>query len=273
MVEALVYGGLGFLVACLIFLAIGRMLWLRAVRLTTRRLIDRLPMSRADIVAEQDFVRAEAAVQARAMQRQTARLQGEIAAARIEIGRRDAELAQLRCDLAAGVTGAAAIEMLRANNDELKIDSATARMAQAAAETARDAAMAKLRRAEAELAELNAAFDAQRVEIAALRTDVANAENAVLSRVREKAAAAEAAAAERERALQGRVAVLEAALAQQPLEDPAVAADRAALRDRIEVLAAEITRLSSVAIRRPRTRTPRRGGSSPATVEVVAGNG
>lgn len=275
MVEALVYGGLGFLSACLIFLAMGRMLWLRAVHLTTRRLVNRLPMSRADIVAEQDFVRAEAAVQARAMERRAARLQAEVAEARIEVGHRDAELSRLRGEVAVGQTGTATIEMLRAANDELKMDRAAAHTAQASAEAARDTAMAQLRRVEAELAALNTTLDAQQIEIAALRTELANAETAAMQKARETTTTeetAQQAAAERESALRTRIAALEAALTARPTEDTEAAADRAALRDRIEVLAAEITRLSSVALRRPKSR-PSRRGTGPATVEAVAGNG
>jgi len=254
MVEPLVYGGLGFLVAFLAFLVIGRVLWRRAVGLTKRRLVDRLPMSRIDIVAEQDFVRADAAVQMRAMERRTGRLQTEVAEARIEIGRRDAALSRLKGEMAAIQTSSATAEMLRVENNELRTERAAARAAQAEAEAALDGLKIKQKRATAELAEARVTLDAQCVEIAALRTDLANAESDRARSAREVAAAQEAAhhgAAERERALQDKIARLEAELVERPQAARETAAERAELRGRIEQLAAEIVRVSSVDALRP----------------------
>jgi chromosome segregation ATPase len=248
MVEPVVYAGLGFLVACLAFLGVGRALWRRAVRSTTRRLVDRLPMSRTDIVAERDFVRAEAAVQLRAMERHAERLQAEVAESRVEIGRRDAALSRLKGEAAAGQTGSAAAEMLRVENHELRAERAAARTAQAEAEAALGTVSTKLARAEAELAEVNVALDVQRVEIAALRTDLANVEGDNIRRARDVAATQEAAqrsAAERERALRGQIGRLEAELAERTPASGEAAAERAELRGRIEQLAAEIARLSA----------------------------
>jgi chromosome segregation ATPase len=267
MVEPLVYGGLGFLIACLGFLVIARLLWRRAVRLTTRRLIDRLPMSRTDIVAEHDFVRAEAAVQMRVMERRAGRLQAEIAEARIELGRREATLSRLKGEMAATQTGAATAEMLRAESHELRAEKAAALAAQAAAEAARDEAAIRLKRAEADLAEANVNLDALRVEIAALRTDLANAETIA---AREARSAGVQDGAARERALQERVETLETELAAHREAGSEAAADRALLRGRIEQLAAEIARLSGVEVpQAPRARQD----TGPQPVQVANGRG
>jgi hypothetical protein len=65
MIELGMYVALGFLAASLIALLMSRPLWRRAVRLTTLRLESTLPMSRADMEADKDELRAQYAIKLR----------------------------------------------------------------------------------------------------------------------------------------------------------------------------------------------------------------
>lgn len=65
MIETAMYVALGFLVASVIALLLSRPLWRRAVRLTTERLEATLPMSRADMEADKDELRAQYAIKLR----------------------------------------------------------------------------------------------------------------------------------------------------------------------------------------------------------------
>lgn len=87
---------LGFLMAGLLALIGLPALWRRALRLTRRRLEMQLPLSPAEIVAERDQVRAEAAVEIRRAEQRIERMTVEQAANGAELGRRAAEIARLR---------------------------------------------------------------------------------------------------------------------------------------------------------------------------------
>ncbi|MEG6507374.1 hypothetical protein V6C03_00130 [Methyloligella sp. 2.7D] len=65
MIDAVLYGALGFVIAGLLALLLVPPLWQRAVRLTTRRIEATMPMSFAEIQAEKDQLRADFAVQLR----------------------------------------------------------------------------------------------------------------------------------------------------------------------------------------------------------------
>lgn len=65
MIETAMYVALGFLTASVIALLLSRPIWRRAVRLTTQRLEATLPMSRADMDADKDELRAQYAIKLR----------------------------------------------------------------------------------------------------------------------------------------------------------------------------------------------------------------
>lgn len=65
MIETAMFVALGFLAASVIALLLSRPIWRRAVRLTTQRLEATLPMSRADMEADKDELRAQYAIKLR----------------------------------------------------------------------------------------------------------------------------------------------------------------------------------------------------------------
>jgi chromosome segregation ATPase len=99
MVEPLLYAALGFLTASLVALFMGRALWNRAVRLTTHRIMRRLPLSRDEIVASRDLLRAEVAIEHRKLERQTNIMREKMTQSMADVGRRDAANVALRSAL------------------------------------------------------------------------------------------------------------------------------------------------------------------------------
>lgn len=96
MVEPILYASLGALLATLAGLLFLPFFWGRAVRLTTRRLIDRLPVSANEIVAAQDRLRAEFAISMRETERKAERITAEATRDRVESARaRATELGHL----------------------------------------------------------------------------------------------------------------------------------------------------------------------------------
>jgi chromosome segregation ATPase len=96
MVEPLLYAALGFLTASLVALFMGRALWNRAVRLTTHRIMRRLPLSRDEIVASRDLLRAEVAIEHRKLERQVNIMREKMTQSMADVGRRDTANLALR---------------------------------------------------------------------------------------------------------------------------------------------------------------------------------
>jgi chromosome segregation ATPase len=110
MIELLLVFSLGFLVAALIWLMALPVLWRRAVRLTTRRLEQSLPISANEIEAEHDRLRAEHAVAiARAIEGAEA-ARRDLVAVKAEMGERLRQEAALHAAIAAGRLEIAACE-------------------------------------------------------------------------------------------------------------------------------------------------------------------
>lgn len=99
MVEPILYAALGFLVATLLWLLFLPAFWRRAVRLTTKRLIDRLPVSASEIVASQDRLRAEHATSMRALERRAEESVAKAAQERLEAGRAIAAELSLKAEI------------------------------------------------------------------------------------------------------------------------------------------------------------------------------
>jgi chromosome segregation ATPase len=87
---------LGFLVAGLIALAFAPAFWRRALRLTRRRLETQVPLSVEEILADRDHLRAEFAVERRRLEIRVADVAQAHAADRSELGRRTAEILELK---------------------------------------------------------------------------------------------------------------------------------------------------------------------------------
>lgn len=100
-IQSVMFVALGFLVASLLWLLAAPSFWARAVRLTTARLRETMPLSEAEIRADKDRMRAEYALKIHHQQVELEEI--KLAAARqlIEINRRDARINGLEADLEA----------------------------------------------------------------------------------------------------------------------------------------------------------------------------
>jgi hypothetical protein len=98
-IQSAMLVALGFLAASLLGLLVLSAFWSRAVRLTTARIKQSMPVSEAEIKAERDKLRAEYAIKVHKLETQVE--QAKLATARqlIEINRRDASISTLETDL------------------------------------------------------------------------------------------------------------------------------------------------------------------------------
>jgi hypothetical protein len=92
---------LGFLMASLLALLLASAFWARAVRLTTKRLKESLPVSEAEIRADLDRLRATYAIKVHKLETQLDQAKHERARHVIEINRRDASISALETDVVA----------------------------------------------------------------------------------------------------------------------------------------------------------------------------
>jgi chromosome segregation ATPase len=86
---------LGFLIASLLGLLVASAFWSRAVRLTTKRLRQSMPVSEPEIKADRDRLKAEHAIKIHKLTTQLEQAQLERARHQIEINRRDATISAL----------------------------------------------------------------------------------------------------------------------------------------------------------------------------------
>src|SRR5262245_23404371 len=100
MIDALLFGALGFLLGCLLALALASPLWNRAVKLTSRRLEATMPMTLNDIQADKDQLRAEFAIELRKVEVALDKAREKAARELIESNKRRAEITALNTDLA-----------------------------------------------------------------------------------------------------------------------------------------------------------------------------
>ncbi len=100
-IQSALFLALGFLVASLLWLLAAPSFWARAVRLTTRRLRESMPLTDVEIRADKDRLRAEYALKIH--QQQVALEETKLASARqvIELNRRDARINGLEADVEA----------------------------------------------------------------------------------------------------------------------------------------------------------------------------
>ena len=100
MINALMFGALGFLLGCLLALMLAPPLWNRAVKLTTRKLEATMPMSLNDIQADKDQLRAEFAIELRKVEVALGKAKERATRELIEANKRRVEIAVLNTDLA-----------------------------------------------------------------------------------------------------------------------------------------------------------------------------
>ncbi len=94
-IQSIMLVALGFLSATLLGLLIAPAFWRRAVRLTTRRLKEQLPLTDAEIRADKDRLRAEYAIRVHKLEMKVEQANLQRARDTIEINRRDGAISQL----------------------------------------------------------------------------------------------------------------------------------------------------------------------------------
>jgi chromosome segregation ATPase len=100
MIEAMMYFGIGFLVATLLGLMFIPLVHNRAVRLTIKRLEASTPMSMVEIRADKDHLRAEFAMSTRRLEMRIEKLKATTSTQLAELGKKTDAINQLKKELA-----------------------------------------------------------------------------------------------------------------------------------------------------------------------------
>jgi chromosome segregation ATPase len=176
MVEPAMYFGIGFLVAALFALLFIPLVHNRAVRLTMRRLEAATPLTLAEIRADKDQLRAEFAMSTRRLEMSVEQLKTKTTAQLAELGKKADAINQLKKELGEKTAAIFALEardktlgeQIRSTEDELAHKAGALRATERAAAD-KEAEIAKLTAA---LGEKSIDADTQRIELAALRTQL-----------------------------------------------------------------------------------------------------
>jgi len=176
MIEPVMYFGIGFLVAALLGLLFVPLVHNRAVRLTMRRLEAATPLSIAEIRADKDQLRAEFAMSTRRLEMSVEQMKARTTGQLAELGKKTDAINQLKKELGEKTAAIFAFEsreknlrdQLRATEQEFEIKSTSLHEAE---RTLADK-QADLAKIVAELGERSILADSQRVELAALRTQI-----------------------------------------------------------------------------------------------------
>jgi chromosome segregation ATPase len=176
MIESIMYFGGGFLVASLLALVLISLVHHRAVRLTTRRFEDSIPLSMAEIQADKDNLRAEFAVMSRRLEVNLEQLKAKSTSQLSEIARKAEAINRLKAELADKNSATDSLDArTRALADRLRDMEQAHAVKVGAVESMTqtlDAKNAELATAQGELSEHRLAADTQRVEIAVLKTQL-----------------------------------------------------------------------------------------------------
>jgi chromosome segregation ATPase len=173
MVEPIMYGAIGFLIAGLLVIGFIPLVHARAERLTTRRLEALTPLSMAEIQAEKDQLRAEFAMSTRRLEMSVEQLKAKTTNQLTEIGRKSDAIGRLKLDLGEKTASLFALEAkekqlsseLHAAQAELSTKERTLAEAERALATAR----AELSQVSVDQRENAATAETRRVELLALR--------------------------------------------------------------------------------------------------------
>jgi len=176
MVEPIMYFGIGFLVAAFFGLLFVPIVHDRAVRLTMRRLEAATPLSIAEIRADKDQLRAEFAMSTRRLEMSVEQMKTRTTTQLAELGKKADAINQLKKELGEKTATIFALEsrdknlwaQLRATEEEFELKSSSLREAERELAD-KEADLAKLL---AELGERSILADTQRIELAALRTQI-----------------------------------------------------------------------------------------------------
>lgn len=167
-IETSMVFALGFLTAALLSLGMLGAVWRRAVRLTTRRVENAMPLSFSEIKAEKDQIRADYAVITRRLEIAADGLREELNLRTIELARRAEVIRDINTELDARAARIAALDGTVAG---LQADLAAARATIAGQEAGLKTAAATLAEREAALAERTEELAAARADANALRID------------------------------------------------------------------------------------------------------
>jgi chromosome segregation ATPase len=176
MVEPIMYFGIGFLVAALFGLMFLPLVHNRAVRLTVRRLEAATPLTIAEIRADKDQLRAEFAMSTRRLEMSVEQMKARATSQFAELGKKTDAINQLKKELGEKTAAYFALEardkaladQLRGTEQEFQLKTGALRDAERALSD-KEAELGKL---VGELGDRSIAADSQRIELAALRTQV-----------------------------------------------------------------------------------------------------
>jgi len=176
MVEPAMYFGIGFLVAALFALLFVPLVHNRAVRLTMRRLEAATPLTIAEIRADKDQLRAEFALSTRRLEMSVEQLKTKTTAQLAELGKKADAINQLKKELGEKNAAIFALEardktlgeQIRSTEDELAHKAGALRATERAVAD-KETELAKIT---ATLGEKSIDADTQRIELAALRTQL-----------------------------------------------------------------------------------------------------
>jgi hypothetical protein len=99
MIEAIMFVGIGFLLAGLLVIGIIPLVHARAIRLTTRRLEAINPLSMAEVQADKDLLRAEFAMSTYQLEIKIEQMKANATSHLTEIGRRSEAVGRLKLEL------------------------------------------------------------------------------------------------------------------------------------------------------------------------------
>jgi hypothetical protein len=161
-IESFMFFGIGFLLAALSVLVVTPLVHGRAVRLTARRLEDRIPMTVAEVQADKDLQRADFAMSTRRLEINIEELRTKNARQLAEIGRKGDAINRLKTEVS--MLG----EQLRATEEEVALQTNVMRAAQRQL-SEKEMGLAKLT---SDLDKRTSFADAQNFEINRLRIEV-----------------------------------------------------------------------------------------------------
>jgi chromosome segregation ATPase len=173
MIEPIMYGAIGFLIAGLLVIGFIPLVHARAERLTTRRMEALTPLSMAEIQAEKDQLRAEFAMSTRRLEMSVEQLKAKTTNQLTEIGRKSDAIGRLKLELGEKTAAVFALEakekQLADDFQKAQAELDTKQRALAAAERGLANTRAEVSQVSSDHRETSASVDAQRVELIALR--------------------------------------------------------------------------------------------------------
>ena len=173
MVEPIMYGAIGFLIAGLLVIGFIPLVHARAERLTTRRLEALTPLSMGEIQAEKDQLRAEFAMSTRRLEMSVEQLKAKTTNQLTEIGRKSDAVGRLKLDLGEKTASLFALEAkekrLSSELHAAQAELATKERALAEAERALATTRAEFSQVSVDQRESATTAETRRVELLALR--------------------------------------------------------------------------------------------------------